>query len=711
MSEDRFKQARRSLIDRHNQRQQQGDGGGDWDDFEDEATAMVNLDGHPQFAPPPNFAGDDEDEFDEHTEMISLDQAFNSRPPSSGVQMRTHSGVQPSYDAFGGQRPGFGNQPGSVGSQQSFSPQAPQPNSFGSPQGYSPPPTEPGHDIAHANPNQSLVIGDSGGYDGNTAFVNLNDFAAGAETFTPDSTAAGYEGNTQFVNITALQAGAAAGGQMPVEQDPVLHEGYQFGPESVQHGETTLIFAQNQAGRPVVLKRIWEGDPNGMPMPLRQRVAALDQIRHPRLIGLNGMVASQTGAWVELSRPAGYRLTDILQQNGPQPKEAALEWARQAADILGLVHQQGFVYANLTTDALWIQDDGTVILEPFDILEFEHRGNLGVFGPPEMNFPPEQRQLYPATDVYSLAAVIVAAMAGLPLNLGAVQSMDKKLSAALTKALQQNPQERPQTVSDFVDLLGKRRGGKGAKGGGKKGLDMKFLLVAVAVLGTAGLGTMFYLKQQRQAAAAAAAAQQQEQGGTNGAATAQNAAVVAGTTGTAGTNGAAPTAAATAVAAVGAFEEDPRLKVKTSLRFNPVPEASTEAAPDPDNSQAKAKRVEAREALDGIDRLTDRGKRDRYSNALQAMAKAIRLSGGASPEDEKFLAELLQNKEAAEIQKEYYEKIDKGLRESNVSRVKSIYPQLAAIDADSDEVDFFIKVKTVGIRDLSGPKPDSSEED
>ena len=262
MAEDSCKQARRSLIDRHNQRQQGGGGADTFDgDFEDEATAMVSLDAGMQFAPPPTFAEEsqEEDSFGEHTEMISLDDYAPGRDQQA----------------------------------------APAP-SFGSPQGqgsFGAPAPAAGHEFRGVNPNQSLVIGDEGGYDGNTAFVNINDFAAG-ESFVPDDASAGYEGSTQFVNLAALQAGAAAeaGGPAGIEQDPVLRQGYQYGAESIQYGEITLVFAQNQQGRPVVLKRIWDGDPNGMPMPLRQRVAALDQIRHPQLVGLNGMIAAPTGA-------------------------------------------------------------------------------------------------------------------------------------------------------------------------------------------------------------------------------------------------------------------------------------------------------------------------------------------------------------------------------------------------------------------------------
>lgn len=726
MSDDRFKQARRSLIDRHNQRQQQGDGNqpDTFDgDFEDEATAMVNLDGTPhQFNPPPNY-----EEEDARTEMLSVDQAFGREPEPTGpgapagqgVQMRTHSGVQPSYDGLGNQNQPFAQhqeQPPGAGFGQP--PAGEQHGGFGQPQYSEPQYGEPQYsepqwdapsqqELQGQSPQNSLVIGDSGGFDGNTQFVNLNDFAEGedAESFVPDDSAAGYEGSTQFVNLNVLQAGAAQGGQMPVEHDPVLKENYQFGPESVQHGEFTLIFAQNTSGRPVILKRIWEGDPNGMPMPVRQRVAALDQIRHPRLIALNGMLTSQSGAWVELNRPPGYRLTDIIENNGPQPPDTVKGWIAQAADILGAIHKQGFVYANLTTDALWVQEDGTVLLEPFDVLSFEHRGSLGAFGPPEMNFPPEQRQLYPSSDIYSLATVTVAAITGLPVNLGAINELPKKIANAVTASLQQNPQERPATMEEFV--------GQMEKSGGMPAMNMKIVIAAVALLAFGGLGGAWYFLKGPGAAVSAPAVTGDDPaiaaaGDTTGAAMAATDTTAGGTN--AGTNGVAePPPPEVTVAGVA---QDPRVTIETSYAINP-PEEPSDVRRDGDPAKADAARAEARELLEDVDKLVRSQQEEKYQLALQRITEAVRLSGGPTPEDEKFIKELFEREDVQRFQRAYFEKIHEGLESDNVSRVKAQYPQLSAVDANATDADFFSRNKAVSVSKIkrSGAPETSDDED
>src|SRR5690554_6445878 len=78
MSDDRFKQARRSLIDRNNQRRHQGGDGMADDDFnEDEKTLMVSIDSVPggPVPPPARHAAPSEDDFeDAATQMVDISE-------------------------------------------------------------------------------------------------------------------------------------------------------------------------------------------------------------------------------------------------------------------------------------------------------------------------------------------------------------------------------------------------------------------------------------------------------------------------------------------------------------------------------------------------------------------------------------------------------------------------------------------------------------
>lgn len=716
MSEDRFKQARKSLIDRDNRQDDSFDDG-----FEDEATAMVDLnsmdrpqgDQKPQFGPPPNFsqAGD------ASTEMFSIEEYGDpaGQPGASGsVQMPgSHSGQSqhPPPPTYPGQNAGQQHQQGQYqqGQQQQQFGQANQSQQI--PGQQQPGQQQQGGYDQGPSGQQMVIGGGASDFEGATQFLNISELADGAHHVAPDEEAVGYDGNTQFVNLAELQAGAgvaATGGG--VENDQVLRQSYQFGPENIQQGEFTLVFAVNQMGRQVVLKRVWEGDVNSMPAELRQRVAALDPIRHPRLINLNGMLATSTGAWVEFNQPTGYRLTDVLAQNGPQPKEQVVAWIKQAAEVLDKIHQFQFVYANMDTNAIWVQDDGSILLEPFDVLTFENRGNLGPFGPPELSVPPEQRQVSPATDVYSLSALMIAALTGLPLNLQAYESLDKKLSSVALQGLSQNPAERQPTPGHFAAELDK---------GGLPELNMKMIIGIAAVMGILLLGAMFYQQEEakkaramRAQADAAAAAKASEKDPNADPAT------VAGTE--SATNSGTNQAEAVAVKPVdapGPVEADPRLEIKTSFVKNPVIDEEEDVVVDPE--EIEAMRKAAREEVKGIKRLTDKARREKYGEALKLMAKVQRLRGELSEEDQKFVSDLFDESDVKKIRRENLDAVLGALKEDNLTSAKLQYQRLELVDADAVDKQFFSRNKAAKILKLEkasaatkdGPENDEKKDE
>ena len=754
MSDDRFKQARRSLIE-HNQRQQQDDwdDGLDEDDFGDAPTAMINLDEVPSFAPPPNFAADS-GSFDnggqqapQQWEPQQQQQHHHQQPApdpnmgGGGIQMRSHSGVQPNYDNFGGPA-GFEQHeapPQFQASPSQFEPataphgavDAHHPPQQQQQQVYSPPATEPGASVVDVN--QSLVIGGGAAsdFEENTAFINLNDFAAGGETFTPDATSAGYEGSTQFVNIAALQAQGPPG-STPVENDAILKGAYQFGPESVQQGEFTLIFAQNQQGQPVVLKRIWDGDPNGMPIPVRQRIAALDQVRHPRLVALNGMMAAPSGAWVELQRPAGRRLTDVIAQNGPAPIDQVRAWIGQIAEILDFIHAKAFVYANLTTDAVWVQDDGSIIMEPFDVLTYEQRGNLGGFGGPELDVHPDQRQLGPATDVYSLAAVALASLAGLPLNPSAIASFEPAVQEAMSVGMNPDMGARLPDVRSFVATLNGQGGGKrrakspatATAHGKPQRSKVKIAIPVIFVLGVVGLAVAYVLKPAPQppppvddlalnatnggipTAMTGGAADPIAPSGDGGVIEAPSAdgGVEPAADGDAGAGEGDPPPADISV------EVDPRLEIRASMAISPPDEVDNDPSPG-ELEEAAEFRAQAKALIepDELAKLAKSEQRERYAQAMGKLARAVRVSGTMTPADKELAKDLSKVEYVVDIKRDFFDRLDDSFKEERISRVKQVYPQLAAVDAEATETKFFVKNKAVDIKTIEPVKVEGAE--
>jgi hypothetical protein len=666
MSDDRFKQARRSLIDRNKQRRQQGGNDMADDDFnEDEKTLMVSIDSVPgRAASPPVHppGGPASDDFaDAATQMVDITE-FESQIN------RVDESTQPHREALslGGAQPAGANQ-------QTFSPGQPA--------------------------------------------------SSGAE-FTPDSAAAGHEGHTEFIHIDAITAGGAAAAAQPsgnIADDPVLRQGYQFTPQSIQQGEVTLIFAQNPLGRSVVLRQIWSGDAQSMPAEWRQRLSQLEDLKLPRLVSLNGVIASQTGVWAEMSKPEGYRLSAVLGQHGPQDPENVVTWLKQAAEVIESIHAAGLIYANLTPDAIWIQQDNSIVLEPFDLLSFEKRGDLAEFGAPELKRPPQDRQLSAATDVFSLAAVGAASLTGLPLNpanLGALE--DQKMAKKIQRAMTANPAERPQSVGEFADQF--KSGGSSL---GKMSLDPSQLdikvVAAIAVLLLGGFAGYMYWNQQqaRKAAAQRAIAEMAKKapGSQNAAAApgAPNAPAAAGTQAAGTKTPSAEAAGATAKAAApGALSPDPRLTVLSSYQTNPPADGdATPLSPEEIAAKSAALLEEARKHLEKGDELaSDSDQKAEYTAALESLTSAIRLRDGAPTEEERKLLEELRDKDVVSAyEKDLRERINEAIANNQVGNARRAYKQLATIDYHARSVEFFNHNPNALVRTVVSDTTDKAEDD
>ncbi len=717
MSDDRFKQARRSLIDRNKQRQQQQDDApadfgdddfGDDDFAEDEKTLMVNVDemqgGHQGSSGPPprpnrgGAAPPPQDDFaDAATQMVDLDSLEGS-PQAPGGR---------------GGGPGGGHGAGQRVEEQTH----PNRQAFGSqPAGQQQPPQPRGQQPSN---QQVFSPGGGGGHEGKTDFINISDFAESKPQFAPDTASAGHEGKTDFIHLDALEGAPAPQSPSAQQQhtgsiasDQMLQRAYQFGPQSIQHGDVTLIFAQNPLGKPVVLRQVWSGDPAQMPAQMRERIAHIDTLNHPRLVKLNGVVATETGLWADLAKPEGYRLSAVLQQHGPQDRENVIEWVEQLADVLDTIHGQGLLYANLTPDAVWIQEDNSVLLEPFDLLSFEHRGDLGPFGPQEMKRPPQDRQLTSATDVYSLAAVGAAALTGLPFHPEKLANLeDQKLPKLLQAGLAADPAQRPQSAGDLADTL--QTGGfslDSLKDFNPAELDIK-IVAAIAVLLLGGFaGYMYWNQQQAQQAAAQQARQAQAE---------QPAAPVEGAG--AQPDEGAPSEGAPAegegtpsATAPGEVSSDPRLDIHSSYANNP-PEEDTdeELSGEEAAAQATEQREAARKHIDKAEDLRSRQDRlDEYTKGLEKLTEAIRLSGGEPTDEDKELLEELREKEAVRTyETEVRKRVEKAIENDSVGEARFPYRRLSSIDYRAEASSFFDRHSNPEVRVVHEPEDDETDGD
>lgn len=647
MSDDRFKQARRSLM---NQPQA---GMPQYEDSED-ATAMVDLNalqaGGPQFQPPPNYSNDySQDEG--ATQLVDLN-ALQAGPPAAA-----------------------------------------------------PPPMSSGFGVAPADQSSGVMIGDGrsvADFEASTQFVNLDALQAGPPAAAPPMGAppmgappvadygAGpvHEGSTQFLDINALAAGQFSGPQIqasdlqPVEQDQALLNDFTFGTESIQrYGDITLIFATNKrTKKEVVLKRVWEGSPHSLPDELLSRIQLLKEIKHPKIAEMYGMLMAGSGVWAELQRPPGMRLTHILQQ-GPKDERVVAKWMKQVADGLQAVHDRSILYGSLTTDAVWLDEQtGKVMLEPFDVLVFENRGNLGVFGAPELNIPPQQRPVTPATDIYSFAAITLAAITG-QVSPQALETLkNEKLKAALGAALGPDPTTRTTLPAPILQAMG---------GGG---LD-KRLLIPVAALVMVMMLVVVVMSMG---------------GGGEGEQPAGPPVV--------NTPPIDPMSIQPRIVPPGEVQLDERLKIETSYQLNPPPSQDDDVVKEPtadDIALADKRLAEARDKFKTAKTAKKEYEVKLFKDAFIALTESSRLRGKMSSDDKELWDEIMENKTAREILGEEIAQVDKRLRNDGIVAALNPYRALSRMHPQAKAAKFFEKNNKAKTIVVSGKddKPSDEEEE
>ncbi len=711
--------------DQHNQ-----DGGpprhsappGDSDYGEGDKTQLVDLDSlrsgrsEPDFAPPPTMNpsrpkppkppkpppshGDQDAAPEEKTQLFEPPPNFSSEDTDI-TSSADGGGITSSAPDVGG--PGFGAEPAPYDSPSSIGgPPDSSDGSFSSVDnanlGASPPP---------ATGSGKMVIGGDGPAprpEEATQFINVNDFAEQKQAhFTPEQEQAGYDGNTQFVDINALEASNQAMGGDPIENDRDLNRGYEFGPDDIIRGEITIIRARNALGNPVILKQVWEGAAEQMSTPLRERIAELHELKHPNLMTMNGMFVTDSGMWVELDAPRGHRLSQILGEQGPVDPGQMLEWVDQIAAALQLIHSRQLAYAHLTADTVWIDEAGNAKLEPFDMLRLQDQGNLGDFGPPEMDAPPDQRQLSPATDVYSLAAVAAAAITGLPVRPESLENYeDQELIDRICNGLDQDPSRRPATVDAFIDQLES-----------DEGLDIKIVgagVFAVMFLAVAALSVVTGGDDEPEPEQQAAAAEQLDEEAIGDTELSDEE--------LAELDEAARQADEQSdkphddddrpeVDLPDTVTDDPRLTVETSFASNPPAGAAAQATDD----QLEEWREQAQQAREDGEDASSADRFDYYAEALELYTYIITTQQDPGPEDVDAWHELYTTDTVQEELEEIMEPLEEALLEGRMGTANRRYGRLADLHPDATADTFLSMHNTAEVIELNRVGADEDDDD
>jgi serine/threonine-protein kinase len=201
-----------------------------------------------------------------------------------------------------------------------------------------------------------------------------------------------------------------------------------------------------------------------------QILAELSKNAHPGIVRVSDLFEENSIHCLVMDLVVGQSLFDSVQQHGPLPDTEAVAIIRQIGEALSDVHQAGIVHRDAHPGNIMLRPNGQAVLIDFGIAcelvpmvpTSKH------FAHPD--FAPWEQQMegsgQPTVDIYALAASLYYAVTGQTPTPSVKRHFQKAalppakdfgvkywVSQAIEKGMDSEPQNRPQSMQDWLDYL------------------------------------------------------------------------------------------------------------------------------------------------------------------------------------------------------------------------------------------------------------------
>ncbi len=241
----------------------------------------------------------------------------------------------------------------------------------------------------------------------------------------------------------------------------------------IGHGGMSVVYMalNEKANKTWAVKEVRKNgtmDFNTVRQGLVAEIETLKRLNHPNLPSIVDVIEDDDSFIVVMDYIEGRSLDKVLEEQGAQPMETVVEWAKQLCDVFAYLHTRTppIIYRDMKPANIMLKPDGQVMVIDFgtaknydiDLGQTTGLGTMG-YAAPEQYQNSGMRRTDARTDIYCLGMTIFHLLTSISpevylINEKVIRSMELALPRGLidiiVKCIQPLPEDRYQSCAELL---------------------------------------------------------------------------------------------------------------------------------------------------------------------------------------------------------------------------------------------------------------------